>query len=313
VTIRTYQPGDETVQVAIYNEAAADLPKFKPAIALEVLRRVSAVDFDPALRFYALENGQPRAYVVCNKNGRISFPWCKKGSEHLGAELFQHAVEAMKERGYKTLNAAYRADWTPVLSFFKLHGFTVVRDMVNFVIDLVDMPTSPARRGAGPVPLQRGDVPALFALAPRLLRCHSAEELEAYLFRSPYFPPESVFVLRDQRTRAPRAAGVLVQNPTYADPKKVDAAMPCYRLGAFGAEGMDAKRIKGMFSVLCADDPEAAALGTELMGHAATLVEDGDDITALAAQVPSDATNLLRFYQLKFQRQGAFPVLERAL
>src|SRR5262249_51646942 len=31
MTIRTFQPGDDAVQVSIYNEAAADLPKFKPA------------------------------------------------------------------------------------------------------------------------------------------------------------------------------------------------------------------------------------------------------------------------------------------
>ena len=39
MTIRTFQPGDEATQVAIYNEAAAALPRFKPATAVEVQRR----------------------------------------------------------------------------------------------------------------------------------------------------------------------------------------------------------------------------------------------------------------------------------
>src|SRR5262245_60471321 len=45
--IRTFQPGDEAVQAEIYNEAAAALPKFKPATSPEVQRRTRAGDFDP--------------------------------------------------------------------------------------------------------------------------------------------------------------------------------------------------------------------------------------------------------------------------
>ena len=62
VKIRTYQPGDEAVQVAIYNEAAAELPKFKPNIVEEVARRCKAKDFDPTTRFYAEEGGSLVGY-----------------------------------------------------------------------------------------------------------------------------------------------------------------------------------------------------------------------------------------------------------
>ena len=54
MNVRTFQRGDEAAQVAIYNEAAGALPKFKPATSHEVQRRTSARDFDPATRFYAL-------------------------------------------------------------------------------------------------------------------------------------------------------------------------------------------------------------------------------------------------------------------
>src|SRR5713101_7577577 len=63
VSIRCYEPGDENAQVAIYNEAAGPLPKFKPATLDEVRRRCRAADFDPSTRFYAVEGDRPVGYV----------------------------------------------------------------------------------------------------------------------------------------------------------------------------------------------------------------------------------------------------------
>jgi hypothetical protein len=312
VNIRTFQRGDETAQAAIYNEAAAALPKFKPAAVQEVLRRVTASDFDPSTRFYAQEGNQPVAYTVYNNNGRVSYPWCRKGYEALAAPLFDHMLQAMRQRGHKKVFAAYRGDWTDVLGFFRQQDFAVAREMVNFVLDLLDMPTAPGRPAHNIGPLERKDVPALFALAPHAVRCAKAAELEKHLFDNPYFPPSSAFVFRG-RDRQPLGAGLLIHNATYADPKGLDAAMPCFRLGAFGAEGMQAKRVKGLFSFLCPDDPKMGGMAVDLMVHAASRLQGGDNITALAAQCPSDVPHWLRFYQMKFQRQGSFPVLERAL
>ena len=89
--------------------------------------------------------------------------------------------------------------------------------------------------------------------------------------------------------------GILITNPTYADPKVVDAGMPCFRLGAFGTEGMQTKRLKGLFSFLTRDDNQCGLVGVDLVAHAASQLQESDDITALAAQVPSDAPHLLRF------------------
>ena len=52
--IRTFRPGDDAAQVSIYNEAAADLPKFKAATLDEVRRRSRAAEFDPSTRFVAV-------------------------------------------------------------------------------------------------------------------------------------------------------------------------------------------------------------------------------------------------------------------
>jgi hypothetical protein len=311
VNIRTFERGDEAVQVAIYNEAAAALPKFKPATVQEVQRRVTARDFDSSMRFFAVEGGQAVAYVLFNPNGRISFPWCRKGHEAVAEPLFHHLMEIMHQRGVRKAFAAYRADWVPVVDFFRDHGFAVAREMINFTIDLLDMPTAPARRYSPITPLERGDVPALFALAPHALRSKSALDLEAHLFDNPYFRPSAVFVLRSQRGGTPVGAGILVNDSTYADPKMVDPAMPCFRLGAFGTEGMQTKRIKGLFSFLCRDDAQCGGTAVDLMAHAAHLLRDSDDISVLAGQVPSNVPSWLRFYQLSFRQQGSFPVLER--
>jgi hypothetical protein len=313
VTIRTFQPGDEAVQVAIYNEAAAALPRFKPATVPEVQRRTRARDFDSAMRFFAVEGGRPVAYSVFNPNGRVSYPWCCAGHEALAEQLFNHVLEAMRQRGMKQAFAAYRGDWTAVNDFFLKNGFSRARDMVNFVVDVIELPTAPARRSSAITPLEKRDVPGVLALAPEVLRVRTAAELERHLFANPYFPPEALFALRSRTGDSVTALGVLVTEPTYADPKAVDAAMPCFRLGAFGTEGMQTKRIKGLFSFLARADHNLPALGLDLIGHAALRLGDDDDIASLAAQVPSDAPHLLRFYEKNFRRQGSFPVFERDL
>jgi hypothetical protein len=313
VTIRTYQPGDESIQVEIYNEAAAELPKFKPATLGEVLRRTRAADFDAGMRFVAEDGGRPVGYAVFNANGRVSYPWCRKGHEDQAGPLFARVIEELRRRGLRRAFAAYRGDWMGICEFFTHNGFGRTREMVSFIQEMGDAPTVPARPSNSAAEVRREDVPALFALAPEALRARTPEELERHLFENPYFGPESVFVLRGRGDGGPVAAGVLITDPTYADPKALDAAMPCFRLGAFGTEFMQAKRVRGLFSFLARADASVNQLGLDLLGQAALRLRDDDTIDALAAQVPSDAPHLLQFYQRFFRRQGSFPVFERNL
>jgi hypothetical protein len=312
VNIRTYRSGDEASQTAIYNEAAADLPKFKPASPEEVNRRHRDPGFDATSRFFAEENGKPVGYAAFLKNGRVNFPWCRKGHEAAAESLFQRVLQAMKDRGLKAAFAAYRSDWTAQKNFFLAHDFHVAREMVNFVLDQADMPTRPGRRSNPLTPLRPEDVPAIFEMGAEVIRSASPHDLERHLFRNPYFNPDSLFVLRNRADEAPIAVGILIANLTYADPNQVDPAMPCFRLGAFGAEGMQAKRINGLFSFLTRDQRSVSALALDLMGHASFQFEESGG-GSLAAQVPSDAPHLVRFYQSFFRRQGSFPVFERAL
>jgi hypothetical protein len=311
MSIRTYQPGDEIAQVGIYNEAAAEQPKFKPATLDEVRRRCHAKDFDAGTRFYAVEGSRPVAYATFQANGRVSFPWCRKGHERLAEPLLENVLQAMRGRGLARAFAAYRADWPAVRDFFLAHGFVQAREMINFVVDIIEMPTPAARTGTSFTPLTREDLPVLLNAAPDVLRV-SVDELDRQLLRNPYFPPESLFAVRSRGDGKVLAASLIVANPAYANPKLLDAMMPCFRLGAFGTEGMTHKRINGMFSFLVTEPRDVNRLGLDLMGQAALHLQE-TQVETLAAQVASDVPHLVRFYQQYFRPQGRFPIYERTL
>jgi hypothetical protein len=312
MSIRTYLAGDEAAQVSIYNEAASQLPKFKAATLDEVRRRCHAPDFDPATRLYAIDNGRPVGYVTFAGTGRVGYPWCRKGAEGCAELLLDAVLEAMKQRGLSRAWAAYRGDWEPIRDFFLAHGFQQVGEYVNFVVDLIDLPTPAARPSTSITTLTLEDLPAILALGKGILLTETVADLEKYLFHNPYFKPESCFVLRNKIDNQPLALGLAIANPAYTDPKQVDPGMPCFRLGAFGTEGLTTKRLNGVFSFLVPDQREVNLLGLELLGYAANQLEE-TDVSALAAQVASDVPHLHRFYTQYFRRQGSFPIYERTL
>src|SRR5262249_11443105 len=147
--------------------------------------------------------------------------------------LLDAVLRAMRQRGLRRAFAAYRGDWPAQRDFFLRHGFRPAREMVNFVLDLVEMPTPAARSATAITPLTPADLPAVRQLAPGVLRIEDPAGLERHFFHNPYSPPDSAFVLRN-RGGAPAAVGMLVVNPGYASPGQADPLMPCFRLGAFG-------------------------------------------------------------------------------
>ena len=301
--IRTFQAGDELAQAAVFNVVAFSLPGFKPAQADEVRKRTRARGFDPASRFYAVDGGQVVGYCMLEPDqGRVSYPWCKKG--------FESALKSARERGLTKLFTAYRKDWDPVLQFFAENGFARARDMINFWADPVDLPTIANRSGLPVSRLKREDIPALAEVGKGVIRL-PADKLEQHFFSNPYFPVEALLVMRGRTDNAPVAVAIGLEVSTWADVRKVDPLAPCFRMGAFGTEGLNAKRVNGLFS-LVAKPEHVIAAGLGLLSETTQEMTDGT-VNALAAQCPSDAPHLVSFYSRYFKEQGRFPVLERQL
>lgn len=312
VYLRNYQAGDEAAQLKIYNAAAAPLPKFKPANIQDLWRRISARDFDPTTRVYAELGGDIVGYCTYQANGRVGYPWCLPGFELAAEPLFEHIIRSMKQRGFAKAFTAYRKDWPVITEFFQNHGFRQAREMVNYILAFENLPTPSARPSSSITPATPEDIPAIYALDPTVFRVPNARALAKELLQNPWYPPESVFVSRD-RDGSPQAAGLFITNASYADARMVDPAMPCFRLGAFGTEGMTTKRIRGLFSFVTRPDRNIHVTGMDLLSHAIRQIRDEDDIANYAAQVASDATALHAFYERIFERQGSFPIHERDL
>jgi hypothetical protein len=238
-------------------------------------------------------------------------PWCKKGFESAAPLLLEAALQSARDRGLTKVFAAYRRDWEPVLRFLAENGFTRARDIINYWADPVDLPTLVTRSKLPINRLTREDVPALAAMGKGIIRL-PAEKLEAYYFANPYFAVEAFLVLRGADGKTPLAVAVGLESAAYADVKKIDPLAPCYRLGAFGTEGRNTKRVNGLFSYLVADPAHALTAGMALLSEASQEMTEGT-VEALAAQCPTDAPHLVGFYSRYFKEQGRFPEFEKAL
>jgi hypothetical protein len=313
VKIRIFQPGDEGPQAAIYNEAAGQLPRFKPATEEEVRRRCRAQDFDPQSRIYAEVDGHAVAYATFHANGRVSYPWCRAGAESAAEPLFRAVLGAMAERGIRRAFAAYRADWHEQLEFLLAHGFHQSREMVNFIADRNDLLAVTSAKATPVDKVHRRDLGSLAGMAARLRPTTSVEELERSWFQNPYFHSDALFMARGPENGEPAAVGTFIANSAYTNAAVVDANMPCFRLGAFGTEGMQVKRIDGLFSFMARDQSDAEPVALDLLRHGLSVQREKTGGETVAAQAPSDVPYLMQFYQRHFRRQGSFPILERDL
>jgi hypothetical protein len=96
----------------------------------------------------------------------------------------------------------------------------------------------------------------------------------------------------------------------FSAPTKIDAAMPGFRLGAFGTERERHKRVNGLFSCVFVDEAEGELL---LMLDRVWSIASEAGLTHIAAQAPSDAPAACALYDLYMQRRDAFPILGRHL
>jgi hypothetical protein len=309
--IRSYQPGDELAQARIYNVAASSLPGFKPTKPEEISRRVHAGDTDPQTMFYATENGEVVGYALFGSNGRVSFPWSLPGAKVVQEPLLDKVVAEMDRRGLTEAWAAYRADWSPVLDFLFGHNFSQIRSMINYAAETSRFPVldrlPPARLVTK---LQRDELPRLATLMPKNSGKLDIDGLAHFFWENPFYSfPEHLLALKDAESGEIRGISLLVLDDQFADPTKIDPAMPCFRLGAFGTERQRHKRVNGLYSCLFVDEHD----GDLLLAASLAAISAKSTLNHLAAQAPSDAPALCAWYDRHFERQGSFPILSRSL
>jgi hypothetical protein len=306
--IRNYEPGDEEAQARIFNMATQALPGFKPATAEEIARRYRTNEPDASARFYVVDEttGAVVGYALFNPNGRVCFPWCLPGSEAAREPLLAAVLAAMADRGLVEAWAAYRADWLHVIAFFRQQRFGLAREMVNFVAETAALPAGPVPDGLTLGPFGRDELPRLVELGGSLFEAIDLDHFGAFLLENQYFGPDSLFALRDGGRIV--GMGLAIASTSYADPIKLDAAMPCFRLGALGTERERHKRVSGMVSCVFTDE----TVGEALLAVAARRFRAAG-LAHSAAQAPSDRPDLIAFYERYFRRQGAFPILSRRL
>jgi hypothetical protein len=306
--IRPYQPGDEEAQAEIYNRAAGALPGFKPTTAEEIARRYRTSDPDPTTKFYAVEDGRVVGYAVLNANARISYPWCLPGAEDRRGPLLEAVLADLSRRGYREAWTAYRDDWGPVLDFFERLGFVRRRAMINYLAELDRLPRRGVPEGQAIARVMSTDLRRALALGRGLVQEEVPEALEGFYLGNAYFDPSCLYILETSRGVAPLGLALAIADASYAHPTKLDAAMPCFRLGAMGTETERHKRVNGMVSCLFATEAD----GEVLLAEAARRFEAAG-LTHAAAQAPSDRPDLCAFYDRFFRRQGSFPLLSKRL
>ncbi len=304
--IRSYQPGYEAGQAEIYNTAAALLPAFKPATAEEVRRRYQSSDLDPTSKCYAFAKDRMVGYAVFNPNGRISYPWCLPEFQHARQPLLEEVLSGLKQRGVSEAWVAYRGDWKPVLDFLRDHGFIQTREIINYVAELSRLPHDPVPEGREILPVRREELPEVLRLGKGLFAVEQLEPLTDFFLSNSYFDPSALYVLKDRAKGKTLGFGVAIINPKYADPTKLDAAMPCFRLGALGTESERHKRVNGMFACGFED----GSSGEVLLAEAVRRFKEAG-LTHAAAQGFSDHPAVCRFFDRFFARQGAVPILAR--
>jgi hypothetical protein len=307
--VRNFLQGDAESEARIYNTAASRLPGFIAATAEDIRRGTSGRSFDANARFYAEDDNRVVAFANFEPHGRVNYPWCLPGHEKMAHVLIASMLRAQAERKIPRAYATLRSDWRDQIEFFEDHEFDRVRDMVNFTQSIGDLPTMFQRPGLDVSILRPGDIRTIEELSPGLLRLRGAA-LSSYLLNNAGIPADAIYVLR--KDGMPRGVGLLIDDASFANVENLDPKAPVFRFGAFGTEGLPAKRVNGLFSFVAAPGKDAMLIGQDLLWYGTSRMET-NTFETLAAQAPSDAPHLLGFYERYFQKQGSFAVLERDL
>ncbi len=312
-TIRSFTTGDDAARVGIFNEAAAGLPKFKPATLDEIRRRTHGRDFDPADA--VLRRGQRAAAgirYVSDQRARFASPGAARAANASPNRCSSASSgdedswsQAHLRRLSRRLDGQTTSSW-PMASATRTTWST----------SYWTWPTCRRLRPATAPGISAAD--ARMTYPPWLPLCRTRWALpiwrpwNATSCTTRTFHPMPPSSLRGKTEGQLAAAGILIVNPAYADPTQVDCGH-----AVFPARGVRHRRNDDeahQWPVQFPDAGRPRCQPARPRPARLCLADAGDtDVSTVAAQVSSAVPHLLRFYERYFRKQGSFPIFEREL
>ncbi|MHA1210948.1 MAG: hypothetical protein ACTSSH_00670 [Candidatus Heimdallarchaeota archaeon] len=122
--IKTYEKGMEDEQAKLGTETTKDWTGFGQSTAENLKTYYAREDFDPETRLYAYKDDKLVGFMVARilpdaedgiKRAQHDFPLALEGSEEVGKLLYNKAVETLKKKGVKILEARVSKGWGKTL------------------------------------------------------------------------------------------------------------------------------------------------------------------------------------------------------
>jgi len=156
LTIRGFVQGeDEEVWLRIGNVAYKEYDDFRPSTMEDMEKAEKSPNFDPTGRFIAEWNGEPvgcvNAYVDKKREEKRGFirrlavipEFRRRG---IGKTLVVKAIESLKERGMKSVQAWIEKDRVACKSLFESMGFQLIRVFSDMRMSLDTIPSDVGER-----------------------------------------------------------------------------------------------------------------------------------------------------------------------
>ena len=314
MTIRTFQAGDDAAQGRIYNEAAGRPAAVQARDAGRAAPPARGPDFDPGTRFFAWRGRPARRLRHVPRQRPRQLPLVPQGPRG-GAPSRSSRPSSTRCAGAAIAGAfaAYRADWPAAARVLRRPRLRARRARWSI--------RHRHRRHAdavGPLashitPLTPADVPAV--LRPGRASCAADDRRRARGSTSSTTPTS-----RRRRCSCCAAAAATSRRRRGAG-RRVAGATPTpagrSRHALLPPRGVRHRGADPSASTACsASSPPTRATcrrcALDLLGHATQRLQD-TEVETLAAQVPSDAPHLLRFYKRSSAGRGVSRVFERPL
>jgi hypothetical protein len=144
--IKIYEKGIEEEQAKLGTKMTEDWTDFGQTPADRLKEAYSREDFDPETRLYAFKDGKLVGFIVSRvlpdaedgiKRAQHDFPLALDNNEEVGKLLYNKAVEVLKEKGVKILEARVGAAWGNTVKLAEMLEYKKARTLfVRTEIDI---------------------------------------------------------------------------------------------------------------------------------------------------------------------------------